>query len=91
MKKSDDKITRFEQDGFYIDIVETEDAYAKAVGRRYFEAWLQHKNFGMSTLMFGSATDDFEYFLDLVDKNLNIYIENYYHEVINHDEEQVYR
>ena len=44
MKQTDVKITRFEVGEFNIDIVESADAY---------EAWLSHKDYGISSLIFG--------------------------------------
>ena len=82
MDKTDIKITRYEQDGFWIDIVEnTED----------FEAWLTAKNYGISQLMFGvpkkqPTWGDIQHdiFLELVENNFDEYAELY---MINHGEE----
>lgn len=44
MKKLNVKITRFESDDYYIDIIETEDE---------FEYWLHLKDYGMATFYYG--------------------------------------
>lgn len=82
MKKSEIKVTRYEQDGFYIDIVKLTENY----GTNEYEAWLQHKDYGISKLMFGCMSGSIEQFLNIVDDNLNEQIEFYYHEVINNEE-----
>lgn len=44
MRKINTTITRYASGEWYIDIVESRDTY---------EAWLQHRRFGVSELMFG--------------------------------------
>lgn len=49
MEKTDIKITRFKDGDWFIDIVETDELY---------ESWLQHKDYGVSSLMFGLMKKD---------------------------------
>ena len=80
MKKTDTKITRYESGPFWIDIVEEETT---------FEAWMCRMNFTEYMFMFGveknKAGGDVEFFVDLVEGNLDEYkdyydIENGYYE-----------
>ena len=74
MKKVDNiNITRLETECFYIDIVENKDSHL-------FEAWLQGKDYGVSTLMFGYYAKDFDGFCEIVEENLSDYIYDYYRE-----------
>lgn len=79
MKKTNQKVTRYETKRYYVDIIEKKDSY---------EAWLTGKKYGISELMFGSAKvqhhiDGEEYrvtepyFLELVEANLEDYIIGY--------------
>ena len=78
MDKTDIKITRYEKDGFWIDIVDkTED----------WEAWFTAKEYGVSDLIFGwpkNQSSSYEEFLGAVDANFDEYAELY---MINHGEE----
>ena len=60
---------------YIVDIVELSDEW---------EAWLYHKDYGVKMLMFGFAKKDQnnypipqEMFLELVDANVNDYIDDY--------------
>ena len=75
MKLTDTKITRYEDDGFLVDIVETADCYY---------AWISHESYGVASLMFGvpkknSTLPDmtFEGFMDMVNANLAQYKDTY--------------
>lgn len=75
MKKTNQKITRFEDGDFYIDIVESESD---------FEAWITKKEYGLSALMFGvprkqDGADDvsFASFCELIESNLDDHKANY--------------
>ena len=75
MKLTDTKITRYEDDGFLVDIVETPEE---------FEAWIGHKSYGVSSLMLGVPKQNptlpdmtFEMFMDMVNANLAQYKEYY--------------
>lgn len=75
MKKTNQKITRFEDGDFYIDIVESESD---------FEAWITEKEYGLSALMFGvprkqADADDvsFTSFCELIESNLDDHKANY--------------
>lgn len=48
MKQIKDKITRYIDEDYLIDVVEKDTE---------FEAWLQHKDYGVSMLMFGVRKD----------------------------------
>ena len=79
MKKTDVKITRFETECFWIDIVETETD---------FEAWLQSKEIGISKLMYGIPKHqtigndildvDFDFFCAMIEADKEDYIYEYY-------------
>lgn len=80
MKETNIKIRRYEHGDFYIDIVDQGDI---------FEAWLQHKDYGIAEMMFGicKCVDEYdklsyEDFLDLVSDALEEYEETYYNEHI---------
>lgn len=91
MKKTSQKITRFESGTFYVDIIEK---------RNKFEAYLVRKNkvepmymFGCSKTQYKYDSDscdmipykiDFDYFCEMVEANLNDY-KDLYHE-LNDDE-----
>lgn len=74
MKKTDIKITRFEDGDFWVDIVENVND---------FEAWLTRKDCGVADLMFGAPKQqidrvwDFDRFCELVEGNLEEYEANY--------------
>ena len=75
------KITRYETECFWIDIIETEDM---------FEAWLTGKDYGVSNLMFGCPKEQSnghnisaDGFMELVENNLDDYIYSYYREYDN--------
>lgn len=75
MKKTKQKITRFEDGKFYVDIVETGDG---------FEAWIAEKDSGLSALMFGvprrqegMGDTTFHSFCELVEDNLAEHEANY--------------
>lgn len=75
MKITAYKITRYETESFFIDIVDDGNS---------FEAWLTEKGVGVSNLMFGipkkqpTETIDFCRFLEIVEDNLDDYIYDYY-------------
>lgn len=73
MERTDTKIIRFKHGDFFVDIVELDDMY---------EAWLRHKNYGISDMMFGDPKEygDLNWFLDLVEANLDEYEEGYMEE-----------
>ena len=77
MKLTDTKITRYETECFFIDIVDD---------GKWFEAWLTEKESGISNLMFGMPNEqptemiDFDRFLEIVEDNLDDYIYDYYRE-----------
>lgn len=72
MERTDIKIIRFEHGNFWVDIVELED---------WYEAWLQHKDYGISDMMFGLGKEnDLDYFLEIVEVNLDEYEEGYIEE-----------
>ena len=71
MKLTETKITRYEDDGFLVDIVETAD---------YYYAWISHESYGVSSLMFGvpkknSTLPDmtFELFMSMVNVHLDMH------------------
>ena len=71
MKLTDTKITRFEDDGFLVDIVETPELY---------EAWISHKSYGVSSHMFGIPKKNptlpdmtFELFMSMVTVHLDMH------------------
>lgn len=68
---------RFKKDDFIIDI------YKNING--YYEAWLKHENYGVSSLMFGMAVNNISYpdFLDTVDALVTDYIPTYAEEYMN--------
>lgn len=69
MERTNINIIRFEHENFWVDIVELEDCY---------EAWLQHKDYGISDMMFGlSKETGLDYFLEIVEVNLDEYEEDY--------------
>ena len=76
MKKTSIIITRFEDGNFWIDIIDM---------GTYFEAWLSHKQYGISSMMFGAEKKNvtFAGFLYLVQCNLNDYIGPYIEEYCN--------
>ena len=78
MKLTDTKITRFEDDGFLVDIVETAD---------YYYAWISHESYGVSSLMFGAPKKNstlpdmtFEWFMSMVNAHLDEYKDGYVEE-----------
>lgn len=85
MKKVENvQITRFETECFFIDIVEDE---------ANFEAWLQEKQYGISSLMYGvpkhqvvrneTIDVDFDFFCEMIESDLDDYIYEYYAEYYN--------
>lgn len=70
MKKLSQKHERYQHGKYYIDIFEEKTTY---------EAYLRHKDYGVSDLMFGEpkTQTSYEEFLDLVKRNLPDYIETY--------------
>lgn len=77
MKKLEIRTTTYEaREGFRVDIVE------KPVGP---EAWLYHEHYGIKDLMFGGVWEQvtMESFLDVVEANLEEYIEDYREEYMN--------
>ena len=64
MEKTNIKITRFADGDWFVDVVENEETY---------EAWLQHKDYGISSLMFGMMKKDktFEEFCETAKMNLD--------------------
>ena len=83
MKLTDTKITRYEDGNFWVDIVEKSDEY---------EAWISHKEYGISTLAFGLPKTNTLYdientnlvhsvFLHIVNANLERYKAIYLEEV----------
>ena len=88
MKKLNNaKITRYEEGNFWIDIVESESE---------FEAWLQERHCGVSSLMFGFPKEQFtdgeklvvdnDFFCELVEANLDEYIEDYIEDYMQKDD-----
>lgn len=71
MRKTNTKIERYEHGDFYIDIVHEADGT--------YSAWLQHKDYGVSSMMFrtGDPHEPLELFLDVVEANLEDYIKIY--------------
>ena len=69
MKRTSVKFTRYEDDGFYIDIIRMKDS---------LEAYISHKDYGISELMFGAVTytSDSD-FLEMVKRNLESYKDIY--------------
>ena len=67
MVKTDIKITRYEFDGVWIDIVDLGDS---------FEAWLQEKDYAYARFLFGLPKEqkmgyiDYEQFVEIVHSNL---------------------
>ena len=80
MKKPSIPITRFEYNDFWIDIIDM---------GTYFEAWLSHKQYGISSMMFGALKKDvtFTEFVDLVQCNLENenYVDTYIEEFCDLD------
>ena len=81
MKKLNDiSITRYESGDFYIDITETDNTR---------EAWLRHKDCGISELMFSmeikqaDGITSYGWFLDIVEANLPAYKDSYEKEYID--------
>lgn len=68
MKKTDIEITRYEHGEFWVDIVHEPDGY--------YSAWLTHKDYGVSSMMFG-ADEPLDSFITMVEANLDCYIEDY--------------
>lgn len=73
MEKTNIKIVRYEYGSFWIDVVEQNGEY---------EAWLTHKDYGVSDLMFGLNKEiGMKHFLSvvesIVDKFIKSYCENY--------------
>lgn len=74
MDKTNIKITRFMDGDWNIDIVDLDDIY---------EAWIQHKQYGVSSLMFGlmkkdvSFSDAFEIIKANIKEHKEFYRENY--------------
>lgn len=73
MKPTKTRIIRFSDDDFYIDIVEEE---------KTLEAWMQHKNFGISVLMYGLLKSDVSYndFVAMVARDCKAYEQQYMEE-----------
>lgn len=72
MKKSTDKITRYIVGEYYVDFVEKDDMW---------EAWLQHKSYGISELMFGLPKEQTPKKMDalfIVCNNLPEYMKQYW-------------
>lgn len=76
MKQTKDKITRYADGDFIIEIVEAE---------KDFEAWIGHSHRGISRLMFSEEKTSFtrEEFRDLVVSNLARYKDIYRQEYLN--------
>lgn len=68
MKKTDTKITRYESGDFWIDIVEDAET---------IEAWICRKNLSTYMFMFGCECDDPEFFIAMVEDNLDEYKDYY--------------
>lgn len=70
MLKTDIRITRYVYGDYNIDIIENPEHY---------EAWLSHKHYGISELMFGLTKKDVneELFLEIVENNLGESIYEY--------------
>lgn len=71
MKKTNISTATYQDGDFYIDIVTFPD--------NYYEAWIYKKDIGVKDLMFGIRDKiyDFDFFLDIVDVNLEEYEESY--------------
>ena len=81
MKKLEDvSITRYESGDFYIEIAESDNMR---------EAWLRHKDCGISELMFSmpikqvDGITSYDWFLDIVESNLTAYKDSYNEEYID--------
>lgn len=74
MKKTNTKIERYKHGNYLVDIVHEKDGTNSA--------WLQHKDFGISSLMF-EMNEPINIFLDIVEKNLENYIRNYQNEYMD--------
>ena len=83
MKKTNIKITRYADGEFVIDIVKTKDMN----GDDIYEAWLQHKNYGVSDMMFGYRCKDVTYdeFIEMVEANLPDHEINYMQDRLEED------
>lgn len=77
MKKADEyKVNVYEHGDYLVEIVRHKEA---------LEAWLRHKDFGVSVFMFGTVEEyacfgtasGYEGFLDVVEKNLEFHIDLY--------------
>ena len=81
MRLTTTSVTRYEDGDYLIDIVEDNEL---------FEAWLSHKDYGISTLMFGVPKRQegnkiempFEAFRILVETNLDDYKATYEDEIV---------
>jgi len=81
LTKSTEKVSRYEVDDFYVDIIDKDDSY---------EAWLVGKRYGISSMMFGTAkknqfhgveyTETKRNFLKTVESNLDFEIAAYFDE-----------
>ncbi len=84
MEKTDIKITRFEDADFWVDVIDAGDNW---------EAWITHKAYGISSLMFGypkkqpDCNVDFDFFCEIVEVNLEEYEDNYYDDYVVEGEE----
>ncbi len=76
MKKTNIKTETYKAGNWRIDIVETHDKW------NTIEAWLYYKNYGIKDLMFGASlnNDSKEHFLELVEVNLEDYVDDYINE-----------
>lgn len=83
LKQTDTKITRYTDEtmggAFYVDIMEA-DRY-----RPYREAWLTHKDYGVSMHMFGVPAENSteEDFIKMVEANLVEYEVSYMREYMD--------
>lgn len=73
MKKLETKITRYQYGEYYVDIVSP----AFCQGYPAIEAWLSRKDIGVAELMFGVDPKDEAEFLEMVECNIEDYIEIY--------------
>ena len=79
MKKSSITVERYEVGDWYVDVVSR---------NKLREAWLSHKDYGVSKLMFGIPVREagrpamfYNQFLDIVMANIEKYISDYESEV----------
>lgn len=89
MKKSEVEVYRYEHwiNGLHlynVDIVNAEDTY---------ESWLSRVDIGISVLLFSVLKHDCHFwdFLEIVEKNLNFYIDEYEREYISAEDSVFHR